>query len=54
MLPYRPALRFKQGEYNAAGRIRPAMQKYVRPFFILPPLVEKGPELQKVLMECPH
>lgn len=49
MLPYRPALRFKQGEYNAAGRIRSAMQKHVRPFFILPPLFEKDPELQKVL-----
>lgn len=49
MLPYRPALRFKQGEYNAAGRIRPIMQKYVRPYFILPPLIEKDPELGRVL-----
>ena len=49
MLPYRPALRFKQGEYNAAGRIRPTMQKHVRPYFILPPLIEKDPELGRVL-----
>lgn len=49
MLPYRPALRFKQGEYNAAGRIRPAMQQYVRPYFILPPIIEKDPEMGRVL-----
>ncbi|MDF1777984.1 MAG: beta family protein [Rhizobiaceae bacterium] len=49
MLPYRPALRFKQGEYNAVGRIRPEMQKHVRPYFILPPLIEKDPELGRIL-----
>lgn len=49
MLPYRPALRFKQGEYTAAGRIRTDVQKYVRPFFILPPLIEQDPELGRAL-----
>ncbi len=49
MLPYRPALKFKQGEYTAAGGIRPDMQKYVRPYFILPPLIDKDPELGRVL-----
>lgn len=49
MLPYRPALRFKQGEYTAAGSIRADVQKYVRPYFILPPLIEKDPKLGRVL-----
>ena len=49
MLPYRPALRFKQGEYTAAGGIRADVQKYVRPYFILPPLIEQDPELNRVL-----
>jgi hypothetical protein len=49
MLPYRPALRFKQGEYTAVGGIRADLQEFVRPYFILPPLVEKDPELGQVL-----
>lgn len=49
MLPYRPALRFKQGEYTAAGSIRADVQKYVRPYYILPPMIEQDPELGRAL-----
>ena len=51
MLPYRPALRFKQGEYNAAGRICPVMQQHIRPYFILPPIIERDPEKRRVLTD---
>lgn len=44
MLPYRPSLRFKQGEYRAAAGIAPDMKKYLRPYFIVPPLKEVDPE----------
>lgn len=44
MLVYHPALRFKLGEYTAAARIRPDMQKHIEPRFILPPLKERDPE----------
>lgn len=45
MQPYRPALRFKQGEYRAAHALSPDMQKYLRPFFVVPPPKESDPEL---------
>ena len=44
MLPYRPAQRFKQGEYLACARVQPDMQKYLRPYFIAPPPKERDPE----------
>jgi hypothetical protein len=44
MLPYRPALRFKQGEYLAAARIPRGIQKYIEPYFIIPPPKERDPE----------
>lgn len=44
MLPYRPALRFKQGEYLAAARIPREIQKYIEPYFIIPPPKERDPE----------
>lgn len=44
MLPYRPALRFKQGEYLAAARIPREVQQHIEPFFIIPPPKESDPE----------
>lgn len=44
MLPYRPAQRFKQGECLACAKVQPDMQKYLRPFFIIPPPKERDPE----------
>lgn len=44
MLPYRPALRFKQGEYLAAARIPRDIQKHIEPYFIIPPPKERDPE----------
>lgn len=45
MQPYRPALRFKQGEYRAAHALQSDMKRYLRPFFIVPPPKEHDPEL---------
>ena len=44
MLPYHPTLRLKQGEYVAASRIAPGIQKYVRPRFVICPPKERDPE----------
>jgi Beta protein len=44
MLPYRPALRFKQGEYLAAAKIPRDIQKHIEPYFIIPPPKERDPE----------
>ncbi len=44
MLPYRPALRFKQGEYLAAARIPREIQKHIEPYFIIRPPKERDPE----------
>ena len=44
MLPYYPALRFKQGEYRACWRIAPDIQRYVLPRFVIPPPKERDPE----------
>ena len=45
MQPYRPALRFKQGEYRAAHALPLDMQEHLRPYFIVPPPKESDPEL---------
>ncbi|MGF1591797.1 MAG: beta family protein [Kiloniellaceae bacterium] len=44
MLPYHPALRFKQGEYYAGAKIARDIQKHVCPRFIIPPPKERDPE----------
>jgi hypothetical protein len=44
MLPYHPALRFKQGEYLAGARIPRNMQRHIEPLFIIPPPKERDPE----------
>lgn len=44
MMPYYPALRFKQGEYYAGSRIGRDIQGYVQPRFIIPPPKESDPE----------
>jgi len=43
MLPYHPALRFKQGEYTAIGKIAPDIQRQIQPRFIIPPPKEFDP-----------
>jgi hypothetical protein len=48
MLPYHPALRFKQGEYLALARIAPPMQRLIEPFLIIPPPKERDPETARV------
>lgn len=49
MLPYHPALRFKQGEYIAGSRIARDIQRHVAPRFIIPPPKEADPEKGKPL-----
>lgn len=44
MLPYHPTLRLKLGEYVAASRIAPDIQKHVRPRFVICPPKERDPE----------
>lgn len=48
MLPYFPALRFKQGEYTACAKLPSAIQKYIFPRFIVPPPKERDPELARI------
>jgi hypothetical protein len=49
MLPYYPGLRFKQGEYVAAGKLPADVQRYVEPRFVLPSLKEPDPALDRPL-----
>ncbi|WP_429923195.1 beta family protein [Agrobacterium vitis] len=51
MLPYHPALRFKQGEYLATARISRDLQRHIQPRFILAPPKERDPEKGKPLTE---
>jgi hypothetical protein len=51
MLPYHPALRFKQGEYIATARIARDVQRHIQPRFILAPPKERDPEKGKPLTE---
>lgn len=44
MLPYHPALRFKQGEYIAGARVARDIQRHIQPRFIIPPPKEADPE----------
>lgn len=44
MLPYHPALKLKLGEYVAASRISPDIQRLVCPRFVICPLKERDPE----------
>ncbi|MBX5135942.1 hypothetical protein HJB80_25375 [Rhizobium lentis] len=43
MLPYHPALRFKQGEYTAIAKIARDIQRQIQPRFIIPPPKESDP-----------
>jgi hypothetical protein len=43
MLPYHPALRFKQGEYTAIAKIARDIQRKIQPRFIIPPPKENDP-----------
>jgi hypothetical protein len=43
MLPYHPALRFKQGEYTAIAKIARDIQRQIQPRFIIPPPKENDP-----------
>jgi hypothetical protein len=45
MLSYYPGLRFKQGEYTAAGKLPADIQRFVEPRFVLPSLIEADPAL---------
>jgi hypothetical protein len=47
MLPYYPGLRFKQGEYTAAGKLPADVQRFIEPRFVLPPLTEPDPQLER-------
>lgn len=47
MLEYYPGLRFKQGEYSAAGRLAPDIRRHVHPRFIIPRAKEFDHELQR-------
>jgi len=47
MLPYYPALRFKQGEYTAAGKLPADIQRFIEPRFVLPSLIEPDPALER-------
>src|ERR1700739_4131918 len=49
MLPYYPALRFKQGEYTAGAKIARDIQRHIQPRFIIPPPTESDPEKGKQL-----
>ncbi|MBX5272618.1 hypothetical protein HJB99_28820 [Rhizobium sp. NLR17b] len=51
MLPYHPALRFKQGEYLATSRIARDVQRHIQPRFILSPPKERDSEKGKPLTE---
>jgi hypothetical protein len=44
MLPYYPALRFKQGEYNALANIADDIRSHIQPRLIIPPPKERDPE----------
>ena len=41
---YRPALRFKEGEYTALAALPEDMRREITPFFVIPPLSERDPE----------
>ncbi|ENR17627.1 hypothetical protein C066_00433, partial [Brucella sp. UK5/01] len=43
MLPYHPALRFKQGKYTAIAKIARDIQRQIQPRFIIPPPKENDP-----------
>lgn len=43
MLPYHPALRFKQGEYTAIAKIERDIQRQIQPRLIIPPPKESDP-----------
>ncbi|MBZ9909846.1 beta family protein [Mesorhizobium sp. BR115XR7A] len=47
MLPYYPGLRFKQGEYTAAGKLPHDAQLFVEPRFVVPSLTEFDPALER-------
>jgi hypothetical protein len=47
MLPYYPCLRFKQGEYTAAGKLPADVQRLIEPRFVLPTLTEPDPALER-------
>lgn len=47
MFPYYPGLRFKQGEYVAAGKLPANVGQYVEPRFVLPSLTELDPALER-------
>lgn len=47
MLPYYPGLRFKKGEYTAAGKLPADVQHFVEPRFVLPSLTEFDPALER-------
>lgn len=47
MLPYYPGLRFKQGEYTAAGKLPADVQRFIEPRFVLPSLTEPDPALER-------
>lgn len=47
MLPYYPGLRFKQGEYTAAGKLPADVQRFIEPRFVLPSLTETDPALER-------
>ncbi|TIL82645.1 MAG: hypothetical protein E5Y89_04205 [Mesorhizobium sp.] len=47
MLPYYPGLRFKQGEYTAAGKLPADAQRFIEPRFVLPSLTEPDPALER-------
>lgn len=49
MLPYYPGLRFKAGEYVAAGKLPADVQRYVEPRFVLPSLTEPDPAMDRLL-----
>lgn len=49
MLPYYPGLRFKEGEYVAAGKLPGDVQRYVEPRFVLPSLTEPDPAMDRLL-----
>ncbi|XUM24053.1 beta family protein [Bradyrhizobium oligotrophicum S58] len=51
MLPYHPALRFKQGEYTAGAKIARDIQRHVVPRFIIPPDKSRTPKLVGHLVE---
>ena len=44
MIPYYPALRFKEGEYLAVSKLPDSIKRYFSPIFIIPPFKERDPE----------